>query len=124
MTLKNNNPLVHIIHSYDYSGNRTKRHDSVHAANSELYNYDNLGQIKTLNRGTLNTNQTAVTTVNHSESWNFDQTGNWSQYTKNGTTENRTHNAANELQDIATHDTNGNMTLMPGNTTHGIDSSK
>jgi RHS repeat-associated protein len=32
---------------------------------------------------------------------------------KNGTTENRTHNAANELQGIATHDANGNMVLMP-----------
>ncbi|MDR1479482.1 MAG: RHS repeat-associated core domain-containing protein, partial [Planctomycetaceae bacterium] len=112
--LQNNNPLVHIIHSYDYASNRTKRHDAVHAANSELYNYDNLGQIKSLNRGTLNTNQTAITTVNHSESWNFDKTGNWSQYTKNGTVENRTHNAANELQGIAAHDANGNMILMPG----------
>ncbi|MDR2439087.1 MAG: hypothetical protein LBE12_06940, partial [Planctomycetaceae bacterium] len=73
--------LVHIIHSYDYNGNRTKRYDSVHAANSELYTYDNLGQIKTLNRGILNNDQTTITTVNHSESWNFDKTGNWSQYT-------------------------------------------
>ncbi|MDR2410790.1 MAG: hypothetical protein LBE13_22135 [Bacteroidales bacterium] len=112
--IKNNNPLIHIIHSYDYVGNRIKHYDPVHVANSELYTYDNLGQIKTLNRGTLNANQTAVTTVNHSESWNFDKTGNWSQYTKNGNTENRTHNAANELQGIATHDANGNMVLMPG----------
>jgi RHS repeat-associated protein len=112
--IKNNNPLVHIIHSYDYAGNRIKRYDPVHAANSELYTYDNLGQIKTLNRGILNNDHTSVTTINHSESWNFDKTGNWSQYTKNGNTENRTHNAANELQGIATHDANGNMTLMPG----------
>ncbi|MDR2407486.1 MAG: RHS repeat-associated core domain-containing protein [Bacteroidales bacterium] len=112
-------PLVPIIHNYDYDGNRTKRYDPVHAANSELYTYDNLGQIKSLNRGVTeswcsNTAQNEITTVNHSESWNFDQTGNWSQYTKNGNTETRTHNAANELQDIATHDANGNMVLMPG----------
>jgi RHS repeat-associated protein len=112
--VKNNNPLVHIIHSYDDAGNRTKRHDAVHATNSELYNYDNLGQIKSLNRGVLNNNHTKIPTVNHSESWNFDKTGNWLQYTKNGNTENRTHNAANELQGIATHDANGNMILMPG----------
>ncbi|MDR2441807.1 MAG: hypothetical protein LBE12_20820, partial [Planctomycetaceae bacterium] len=73
-----------------------------------------LGQIKTLNRGILNNDQTTITTVNHSESWNFDKTGNWSQYTNNGNTENRTHNAANELQGIANHDANGNMVLMPG----------
>ncbi|MDR2440078.1 MAG: hypothetical protein LBE12_12020, partial [Planctomycetaceae bacterium] len=107
-------PFVHIIHSYDYNGNRTKRYDPVYAANSELYTYDNLGQIKTLNRGVLNTAQNEVMTVNHSESRNFDKTGNWSQYTKNGNVENRTHNAANELQGIATHDANGNMVLMPG----------
>jgi RHS repeat-associated protein len=112
--VKNNNPLVHIIHSYDYSGNRTKRYDAIHVANSELYIYDNLGQIKSLNRGILNNNHTSVTTINHSESWNFDKTGNWVQYTNNGNTENRTHNAANELQGIATHDANGNMILMPG----------
>jgi RHS repeat-associated protein len=112
--VKNTNPLVHIIHSYDYNGNRTKRYDPVHAANSELYTYDNIGQIKSLNRGILNNDHTSVTTVNHSESWNFDKTGNWSQYTRNGNMENRTHNAANELQNIATHDANGNMVLMPG----------
>jgi YD repeat-containing protein len=99
--IKNSNPLVHIIHSYDYAGNRTKRYDPVHAANSELYTYDNLGQIKSLNRGTLNNDHTAVSNINHSESWNFDKTGNWSQYTKNGNVENRTHNATNELQGIA-----------------------
>ncbi|MDR2437941.1 MAG: hypothetical protein LBE12_01045 [Planctomycetaceae bacterium] len=113
-TNEKTSPLVHIIHSYDYNGNRIKRHDSVHAANSELYTYDSLGQIKTLNRGILNNDHTSVTTINHSESWNFDKTGNWLQYTKNGNTETRTHNAANELQGIATHDANGNMVLMPG----------
>ncbi|MDR1479899.1 MAG: RHS repeat-associated core domain-containing protein [Planctomycetaceae bacterium] len=112
--VEDSQPLVHIVHGYDDSGNWLYRNDLVQSANSELYSYDNLGQIKTLNRGTLNTNQTAVTTVNHSESWNFDKTGNWSQYTKNGNVENRTHNAANELQGIATHDANGNMILMPG----------
>ena len=48
------------------------------------------------------------------ESWEFDKTGNWLQFNKNGTIENRTHNASNEIQGIATHDKNGNMTVMPG----------
>jgi RHS repeat-associated protein len=90
-----------------------KRYDPVHAANSELYTYDNMNQIKTLNRGDLNNEHTAVTNINHSESWNFDKTGNWQQYNLNGNVETRTHNAANELQNIAAHDANGNMTLMP-----------
>ena len=72
-----------------------------------------LRQIKTLNRGMLEQNQTTVTSSNFTESWNYDKTGNWSQYNRDGIVENRTHNAANEIQGIATHDKNGNMTVMP-----------
>ena len=111
---KGNAPLVHILHSYDFAGNRTYRHDAVHSANSELYDYDQINQIKNLDRGVLNANKDAVTTSTFTESWNFDKTGNWLQYDKNGTVENRTHNTVNEIQGIATHDANGNMTLMPG----------
>jgi hypothetical protein len=109
-----NEAVVHIVHDYDYAGNRTKRYDVVRNANSELYQYDKLNQVKNLKRGELNKEQTEVPIVTHTESWNFDRTGNWQQYTRNEKVENRTHNAANELQDIATHDANGNMILMPG----------
>ncbi|GHT13722.1 hypothetical protein FACS1894170_10010 [Planctomycetales bacterium] len=112
--VKNGSALVHIVHGYDYAGNRLYRNDLAQLANSELYSYDNLGQIKMLRRGALNADKTNVAAVNHSEAWNFDKTGNWVEYNKNGMTETRTHNAANELQGIATHDANGNMTLMPG----------
>jgi hypothetical protein len=78
--MKNNAALVHIIHGYDYAGNRTHRHDAVHAANSELYAYDSMNQIKSLNRGTLNVGNTAVVTSNFTEAWDFDKTGNWLQY--------------------------------------------
>ena len=81
---------------------------------SELYTYDEVDQITSLTRGVLNQDRTVVTLPNFTESWNFDKTGNWLTYDRNGTVENRTHNAANELQGIATHDANGNMTLMPG----------
>ncbi|MDR3111180.1 MAG: hypothetical protein LBU65_16045, partial [Planctomycetaceae bacterium] len=109
-----NDPLVHIVHGYDYAGNRLYRNDLVQASNSGLYGYDHLGQIKMLRRGALNADKTNVSAMNHSEAWNFDKTDNWAEYNKNGMTETRTHNAANELQGIATHDANGNMTLMPG----------
>jgi hypothetical protein len=112
--MKNGQPLVHIVHGYDYAGNRLYRNDLVHGANSELYAYDQVDQIKNLNRGTLNQSQTAVTSSNFTEAWDFDKTGNWTQYSRAGVVENRTHNAANEIQGIATHDKNGNMTVMPG----------
>ncbi|MDR3108059.1 MAG: hypothetical protein LBU65_00010 [Planctomycetaceae bacterium] len=106
--------MVHIVHDYDYAGNRTKRYDAVRNANSELYQYDKLNQIKNLKRGELNKEQTEVSVATHSEAWNFDKTGNWQQYTRNWKVENRPHSAANELQNIVTHDANGNMILMPG----------
>jgi len=56
----------------------------------------------------------AIIVSNFTEAWDFDKTGNWTQYDRDGVVENRTHNAANEIQGIATHDKNGNMTVMPG----------
>ncbi|MCL2742638.1 MAG: RHS repeat protein, partial [Planctomycetaceae bacterium] len=106
--------ILNIEHGYDRSGNRLYRNDLVQAANSELYAYDEVNQIKSLNRGALSNNNTAVASVSHSESWNFDETGNWVQYNKNNTVENRSHNAANEIQSLVSHDKNGNMTVMPG----------
>ena len=112
--MKGSTPLVHILHGYDFSGNRLYRNDVLSPNISELYTYDQINQIKNLDRGILNVNKDAVTVSNFTETWNFDKTGNWLQYDKNGTIENRTHNVANELQGIAMHDANGNMTLMPG----------
>jgi hypothetical protein len=85
----------------------------VSTANSELYAYDGVNQIKSLNRGTLNSSNNGITGSTFTESWNFDGTGNWLQYNRAGTVENRTHNKANEIQSTCTHDRNGNMTVMP-----------
>jgi RHS repeat-associated protein len=112
--------VVRIQHGYDRVGNRNWRNDVVSATNSEHYTYDGVNQIKSLNRGTLNAGKTGVTSPNFTESWNFDNTGNWSQYNRAGTIENRTHNKANEVATIGGSsanvavDRNGNMTKMPG----------
>ena len=112
--MNGNNPLIHILHGYDYAGNRLYRNDVLSPDISELYTYDQLDQVKSLSRGTLNQNQSAVSMPSFTEQWNFDKTGNWVQYDKNGIVETRTHNTANEIQAIATYDKNGNMTVMPG----------
>ena len=86
------------------------------------FTYDGSGNIVTLTAVNPTTGnqvicylyEDAVTISNFTEARNFDKTGNWLQYNKDGTIENRTHNAANELQGIATHDANGTMALMPG----------
>ena len=101
---KSSTDVVRIQHAYDRAGNRISRTDAVNAASSEVYTYDGVNQIKSLNRGS-----SAFT-----ESWNYDGTGNWLSYNRSGTVENRTHNKANEVQSTCTHDRNGNMTVMPG----------
>jgi len=106
--------VVRIRHDYDFAGNRLNRRDMVNLAESELYTYDQINQIAALFRGTLNIDGTAVTAQSFSEEWQHDKTGNWTWYDRNGTTENRTHNAANEIQTICVHDANGNTTVMPG----------
>jgi len=107
--------IVRIQHGYDRVGNRMYRKDMVSTTNSELYSYDGVNQIKSLNRGTLNSSNDGITGSTFTESWNFDGTGNWLQYNRAGSAiENRTHNAANEVQTTCTHDRNGNMTVMPG----------
>ena len=106
--------VVRIQHGYDRMGNRNYRKDMVSTTNSELYTYDGVNQVKSLNRGTLNSTNNGITGSNFTETWNFDGTGNWLQYNCAGTVENRTHNKANEIQTTCTHDQNGNMTVMPG----------
>jgi hypothetical protein len=106
--------VVRIQHGYDRVGNRNWRNDVVSTTNSEHYTYDGMNQVKSLNRGTLNAGKTSVTTPNFTETWNFDNTGNWTQYVHAGVTENRTHSKANETQNTCTHDRNGNMTVMSG----------
>jgi len=60
---KGSTDVVRIQHVYDRVGNRTNRTDVVHAANSEVYTYDGVNQIKSLNRGA-----SAFT-----EAWDYDQ---------------------------------------------------
>jgi len=96
--------VVRIEHIYDQAGNRTTRRVWVSPANMESYKYDQVNQIKSFTRALQL----------HVEMFDNDHTGNWTQYRRIGLTENRTHNAANEIQAIANHNRNGNMTVMPG----------
>jgi RHS repeat-associated protein len=117
--IEDNQPLVHIIHGYDYAGNRNHCYDAVHAALSELYSYDAVNQIKSLQRGELDNNFETITNLTFSESWNFDKTGNWLEYGKNGTTQTQTANTASQILSIngnttsLAHDANGNMLKTP-----------
>jgi RHS repeat-associated protein len=126
--------LERIQYGFDQTNNRTF-HNNVVAATlqDEFYTYDNLNQLLSLQRGTLNAGRTAISgTPTREEDFTFDPTGNWHGTTTgyltktSGTTDldqNRTHNKANEITGITTNsgpawvvpaeDMVGNMTTIP-----------
>jgi YD repeat-containing protein len=103
-------------YGYDRDSNVLYRNDTVNAAISELYGYDNLGQLTSFERGTLNSGHTAITgTPSVNESWAYDPLGNRTSNTVGGSTTTESANAQNEITSVSgsttpTYDANGNMT--------------
>jgi RHS repeat-associated protein len=88
-------------HTFDAEGNKLteeKRHDS---AQSETYGYDALNRLVSYQAGSSTT------------TYNLDPLGNWNSKVKDGITETRTHNAANQITAIngvaLSYDANGNL---------------
>jgi RHS repeat-associated protein len=114
-------------YGYDRNSNRLFKQNDVSSAFSELYHangssngYDGLDRLNSFSRGTLSDSNSdgvpdTVSTSSRSQSWNLDALGNWSSVTTDGTTENRTHNAANEVLGWD-HDGNGNIVGRHGYT--------
>ena len=103
-------------YGYDRDGNRLWRDNLVNSAFGELYSYDNLNQITSFDRGTLNANKDGLTgSASRSQDWDFDALGNFDSVTTDGSTQTRSHNDQNEITSISgattpTYDANGNMT--------------
>ncbi len=123
---------VRIKHGYDRASNRLWRQDTVAAANSvdmdELYTYDGMYQLATLQRGELNANKNGLVaeTKTFAEQWTLDPTGNWNNFKQDDDgddnwdlDQNRTHNKANEIATVAAasthvaHDRSGNIIRAP-----------
>ncbi|MBS0266027.1 MAG: RHS repeat-associated core domain-containing protein [Planctomycetes bacterium] len=128
--------LVRIQHSYDRAGNRLYRKDLVaenyNAGLDEIYGYDGLYRLKSVNRGRLNPTNTAISTGTgtFTQCWTLDSTGNWKGFREddkgNGTwnvVQSRSANLVNEITAIINsvgsawgqpaYDKNGNMTTIP-----------
>ena len=126
--------LARIQYGFDRNSNRTFRNDLVAGTGQdEFYVCDNLAQLKSLDRGTLNGSRTGITgTPTWEEDFNFDETGNWHGATSgyrtktNGVTgldQNRTNNTINAITGISTatgtawsvpaYNAVGNMTSIP-----------
>ena len=105
-----------VQYGYDADGNVLFRLDNVNTAMSELYGYDNLGQLTSFERGTLNSGHTAITgTPSVNETWTYDPLGNRTTDTVGSTTTTETANLQNEITSVSgattpTYDANGNMT--------------
>ena len=70
-----------IKYGYDQASNRIWRQNPVAtaagAAFDEYYHNDGLQRLKDMQRGTLNSNQTAITSPTFAQCWTLDPTGNW-----------------------------------------------
>jgi hypothetical protein len=70
---------------YDRDSNRLWRDNLVATAMGELYGYDNLNQLTSFDRGTLNGTKTGLTgSASRSQDFDFDALGNWGSLTNDG----------------------------------------
>jgi uncharacterized protein RhaS with RHS repeats len=106
-------PLAAFAHAYDNEGNKLYEQKLHQTGNSEAYAYDNIYRLTNYKVGTLTSGGTIGSPTTQSI-WNLDPVGNWNSKTTDSTTENRSHNAANEITTINStnlaHDANGNLT--------------
>ncbi|MBC8874772.1 MAG: RHS repeat-associated core domain-containing protein [Planctomycetes bacterium] len=123
-----------IKYGYDRNGNRTWRENTVAASYGkhfdELYNYDLIDRLKTMDRGDLDNLKSEIQNLKFSQDWQLDATGNWRNFREDddgdGTwdlNQQRTANTVNEISDIAetvgpswvtpVHNRAGNMTTIP-----------
>ncbi len=98
-------------YTHDKEGNKKfeeKRHDST---GSEAYQYDDIYRLIDFKVGKL-VGSTVPVPLTQTQ-YNLDPVGNWNNKTTDGKTENRTHNAVNEITSTnavpITHDDNGNL---------------
>lgn len=120
--------LADIAYGYDRASRRTWRQDltpAAAAAFDRAYGYDALGQVKSADRGTLNTNRSAIGGIpQEAEAWQYDEQGNWLAYDKaeDGASvidQSRRSNVSNQIVTIdgsnegVAYDKNGNMIRIP-----------
>jgi YD repeat-containing protein len=114
-------------YGFNQDGDVLYRQNLVDAAMSELYAYDNLHQLTSFQRGTLNsTHNGLVGSASRSQSWSPDALGNFNSVTTNGTAQTRTANQQNEITSISgsgtiSYDANGNLTADGSGNTYVYD---
>ncbi|MFO0811060.1 MAG: RHS repeat-associated core domain-containing protein [Gemmataceae bacterium] len=112
-------------YGYDRDSNRLWRDNVQNTAFGELYAYDALNQLTSMQRGTLNGTKTGLTgSASRSQSWTADGAGNFTTVTTDGTGQSRSYNAQNQFTALGsatpTYDNNGNL-LTDGTWTYTYD---
>ena len=104
-------------YSYDRGQNRTSRENLTDTALSELYGYNALDELTSMSRGTISDG--TIASPSATESWTLDSLGNFVASTDGGTTQDRTDDAANEIESISggaatpAYDAAGNIDTTP-----------
>jgi RHS repeat-associated protein len=108
-------PIASFTHAYDKEGNKRYEEHLHNPVRSEAYAYDAIYRLVDYKVGAL-VNGTVPVPVTQT-GYNLDAVGNWNSKTTDSVTENRVHNAANEITAVntnaITHDDNGNLTGEP-----------
>ncbi|MES2790054.1 MAG: RHS repeat-associated core domain-containing protein [Planctomycetota bacterium] len=123
-----------IKYGYDRVGNRLWRENVVANANGaafdELYHYDQVHRLEHMDRGTLSSLHTTISSSTFAQCWTLDETGNWKGFREDDTgdgtwsmMQSRTANPANEITNITNvtgaswaspgYSRVGNMTTVP-----------
>jgi hypothetical protein len=121
-----------IKYGYDRASNRTYRDQTCdpNSHHDEVYGYDGVNRLTDFDRGTINANKDAISTLKSAQAWSLDPTGNWSGFKEdrdgNSTwdlDQSRTSNEVNEITGITetsgpawvtpVYNRAGNMTTIP-----------
>ena len=118
-----------IKYGYDRAGNRTYREQTCdpNSHHDEVYDYDGVNRLTDFDRGTLNGNKDAISTLKFAQEWSLDPTGNWSAFKEDDDgdsiwdlNQSRTSNEVNEITETSgaawatpAYNPAGNMTTIP-----------
>jgi RHS repeat-associated protein len=121
-----------ILYGYDRASNRTYREQTcdTNSYHDEVYGYDGVNRLTAFDRGTINGNKDAISTLKFAQEWSLDATGNWSGFKEDDDgdstwdlEQSRTSNAVNEITDITetsgpawatpVYNRAGNMSAIP-----------
>jgi RHS repeat-associated protein len=104
-------PIAGFSYAYDNEGNKQFENKLQDGGHSEAYQYDNTYRLITYKVGAL-VGSTVPAPITQT-SYSLDPVGNWNNKTTGGVTQNRVHNAVNELIQIdstnLTYDSEGNL---------------